>query len=60
MPEVLLPTEGHPFITSAAAQWMAIEALFIARSKNLNLKVEEIFLGELSNYYRDWALVECH
>jgi len=54
MPEILLPTEGHPFITSNAAQWMAVEALFISRSKGLDL--EDVFLGELSNYYRDWAL----
>lgn len=53
MPELLVPSEGYPFIASAEAQWLAVETLFLCRSKNL--KFERTYLGMLSFYYKAWA-----
>lgn len=53
MPELLVPSEGYPFIAPAEAQWLAVETLFLCRSKNLEF--ERTYLGMLSFYYKAWA-----
>ena len=56
MPDIYIPTEGYPYISSAEAQWLAIDSLFIARSRNLVF--EDVFMGGLSKYYQAWAMSE--
>jgi hypothetical protein len=53
MPELLVPSEGYPYISSAEAQWLAVETLFLCRSKNMNF--DRTYVGMLSFYYKAWA-----
>ncbi|MDW3221954.1 MAG: hypothetical protein R8G34_03560 [Paracoccaceae bacterium] len=53
MPELLVPSEGYPYISSAEAQWLAVETLFLCRSKKMNF--DRTYLGMLSFYYKAWA-----
>lgn len=53
MPELAVPSEGYPFISSAEAQWLAVETLFLCRSRTMNF--DRAYLGMLSFYYKEWA-----
>ncbi|MEO9517951.1 MAG: hypothetical protein ABJH45_08965 [Paracoccaceae bacterium] len=53
MPELRVPSEGYPFISSAEAQWLAVETLFLSRSKAMSF--DRTYLGILSFYYIEWA-----
>lgn len=53
MPDLLVPSEGYPFISSSEAQWLAVETLFLCRSKGRDF--EQAYLGILSIYYLEWA-----
>lgn len=56
MPELLVPSEGYPYISSAEAQWLAVETLFLCRSKKMNF--DRTYLGMLSFHYKAWAQVD--
>lgn len=53
MPEVWIPTEDLVCISAIEAQWLSVDALFISRSRDLDF--EDVYLGNLSLYYKAWA-----
>lgn len=54
MSEILVPTEGHQCVNSIAAEWLAIDALFISISSGLDF--ECVFMGGWSKYFQHWLL----
>lgn len=54
MADLLVPTEGHEFISPQEAQWLAVDALFVSLARQLEF--DEVFGGGLSKYYQVWLL----
>lgn len=52
MPEIWVPTEGLPYISSVEAQWLAVDALLVSRARGFEFM--PTYLGYLSHYIIRW------
>ncbi len=52
MPDVYIPTENLRWVSSCEAQWIAVDALFISRSREIPF--EDVYFGNLSRQHKLW------